>query len=303
MTSTDNPLVDPNSQFQWGDYLPVDDGGDHGGTSTGNPFTPGQGYTTGSDHWLKGLPVLDSAQSLIEDIQGKDAFKAVADWCSIGLQVAGLAAAAATGDWGGLVIAPIASWIMEHVKPLRLMLDELTGNQDTVNAIANTWGNMSGALKDAATQYSKSVDSTVQSWQGDGADAYRKEFASLMVDATAALGALLEGWSLLIHIVSECVGMVHDLVRDLIAALIGQLVQDLAEAATVVGAAAIPEQSAGEIARVTTVATTAVSKVLKAMTEGLSIAGQILSLASEAINVIERLVKAAKGDKSAITNK
>lgn len=293
-----NPLVDPNSQFQWGDYLPVKDGGDHGGTAWWNPFTPGQGYTTNDpgqfDHWFSGLPVIDSAQSLGEDIANHDAFKAVVDYAAVALDIAGVATAAATGDWGGLIVAPIASWIMEHVKPLRLLLDELTGNQDTVDAIANTWDNMSKALGDAAKLYHELVQETGDFWHGPASDAYRNARAQALGAALTVAGILCRAWGLLLHIVGECVKIVHDLVRELIAALIGQLVQDAVEAATVVGAAAIPEQSAGEIARVTTVATEAVSKVVKAAFTGVSLASKIVTVLGEAVSIVERLGKELK---------
>lgn len=287
-----NDLVDPNSQFHWGDYLPVG-GGEHGGTSRWNPFTPGQGYTTNKDgdfdHWLSGLPVFDNAQSTLEDIRkSDDQLKAIVDMSAAIADGAGLYAAKASGDWGGLVIAPVASWIMEHVKPLRLLLDELTGNQDMVNAVANTWENMSRTLGEAVTLYHKLVQETRDFWNGPGSDGYRNARARALGAALAVASIVCQGWSLLVRSLGESVKIVHDLVRDLIAALIGQLVQDAVHAATVVGAATIPEQSAGEIARVTALVTKAVLTVVEEAGTTASMVGKFYPLLSEAISIVER---------------
>lgn len=296
MTESRNPLVDPNSRFEWGDYLPVDDGGDHGGTGKWNPFTPGQGYTTGDSSWFEGLPLIDSAIALAEDLttDAKTELDSVQEWIDVtaaGIEVVGVGIAAGTGDWGGLAVAPVVSWALEHVKPLRLLLDEVTGNQDTVNGVAHTWANMSKALAESARQYQDLAGSTEAFWRGEAGERYRNRHADALTGAIASAGVMCRAWATLVAIMGEIVGIVHDFIRELIAAAVGQIVQDVVEVGTVAGAAAIPQQTAGEIARFTGIAAKAVAKAAKAAITNIGLAQKILRLLDELIEIIERLRK------------
>ncbi|WP_031467664.1 WXG100 family type VII secretion target [Sciscionella sediminilitoris] len=299
MTGSDNPLVDKNSRFEWGDYTPIQDGGDQGGTQWWNPFTPGQGYTTDKtdldrfSHWFEGAPIVNDAVTIAQNIDkaAHGEKLQVHDWIeqfAAGYSLGTYGVALAEGDWGGTAVAPVVSWALEHVKPLRLLLDEVTGNQDTVNAVANTWENMAGALQEASKNYADKVERTVQFWQGDAADAYR-EHARQLVGALASAGVMCHSWATLIRIVSEIVGIVHDFIRELIAAVVGQIVQDLVEAATVVGAAAIPEQTTGEVVRASGIAAKAVAKAVEGAFKIEGLIPKILTILDEIAKIIERL--------------
>lgn len=293
-----NPLVDKNSQFEWGDYLPgiEDEGSDYGGTSKWNPFTPGQGYTTGDSSWFEGLPIIDSVLTLVELAQSepKSGLEGLQQWIdatAAGIDIVGTAASDVTGDWGGAIVAPAVSWALEHVKPLRLLLDEVTGNQDAVNAVANTWHNMSQHLAQAARTYQDQAGRTDQFWQGEAGDAYRGKQATGLVEAMASAAALSDVFGTLVYILGRVVGIVHDFIRELIAAAIGQIVQDVAEALTIVGAAAIPAQTSGEIARLTGVAAKAVARATKEAFSASALAKQILPVLSELLGIIDHLTK------------
>lgn len=281
-----NPLVDQDAKFEWGDYIPGTESSDQGGTSKWNPFTPGQGHTTGRDSWYKGIPVVDTARQLRDDVNNDDLFNGILDYATAGLEIAGLGMALTSGDWGGLIVAPVASWLMEHLKPLRLILDELTGNMDAVHGVAQTWHNLSDAMFDASARYFDAVEELRGGWAGEAASAYEKNRADPLHVALEVAGILTQAWGDLVKIAGDCVGVTHDTVRDLIAALQGQLVQDLTEALTVVGALAIPAQTLGEIERVTTQVLAKVDELVKALYHGVDLAKAIVTMVSLVVSAV-----------------
>src|SRR4030081_79424 len=150
MAST-NPLVDPNSRFNPNDYNSL-----HNGPITSGPGTSGTpafGTTTGGN-WLAGTGPWDDAQTLANDINSGKAsgMTQALDFVAVGLDVIG-----AVIDPIGTFTGMLAGWLVEHLKPLKLILDELAGNPDTISGVANTWGNISSAMKAAADDYTAAV--------------------------------------------------------------------------------------------------------------------------------------------------
>jgi uncharacterized protein YukE len=143
----------------------------------------------------------------------------------------------------GLVIDPLgslvswgASWLMEHVRPLRDALDQLAGNPGAVAAQAATWQNVATLTADAQA----GLGPGPADWQGASGDAYRQRAdgvaAQVQALSSAAHGisAAVEGAGLLVGLVR---GLVRDLIAQFVATLAARLPQWLAEEGLTLGLA------------------------------------------------------------------
>ncbi|RJQ79064.1 hypothetical protein D5S17_11685 [Pseudonocardiaceae bacterium YIM PH 21723] len=136
----------------------------------------------------------------------------------------------------GGVSAMIAGWVMDHVKPLKAILDELAGNPDTVKGIAATWKNISKELDHTATQYAADIKADTAYWHGDAGDAYRSQ-ALHRAEVIKLVGEAADGMGWWITAASEMVTAVRNFVRDLLANTIGELVVMAAAVVATEGAA------------------------------------------------------------------
>src|SRR5947209_722894 len=114
--------------------------------------------------WAGGTNLSESAM---------DAFNGIAsgDWISGGLGVLSLAGevASAAVDPFGYLMSSVASFLMEHVKPLKDMLDSIAGNPPVIQSYSDTWGNVSKALGERKTDFDNAVKNGTTGWTGTGA--------------------------------------------------------------------------------------------------------------------------------------
>ncbi len=178
------------------------------------PFTEGNGdygYATG-------INIAESAT---------DAFKGIADgdWVSGGLGVASLAGeiAGAAIDPFGYLMSSVASFLMEHVQPLKDMLDSVAGNPPVIQSYADTWGNVAKALQERQKDLENAVKTGTAEWKGDGADAYRKSAAEA-AEAIGGAATVASAIGTVTMIMGQVVAFVRGLVRQLIADLVGKLI-------------------------------------------------------------------------------
>lgn len=149
---------------------------------------------------------------------------------------AGLDALALAVDPLGSLLQYGVAWLIEHVEPLRQVLDWLAGDPGQISAHAQTWRNVAGALRDSAENLARQVRMDVAEWVGSAGDAYRTwtgdlekaidglaRSADVMAVATVCSGELIAG--------------VRMLVRDAIATLVSRLAVYAAEIAGTLGAA------------------------------------------------------------------
>lgn len=291
-----NKLVDPNAKTDWNQYSPFTWNSKEGY----GPFMPGPGADGDNQHWASGLPVDGSVENLLHDIQNNDKFSAVFDYLSTCLDVAGLAVSAANltsvGGAIGFVAQPLIAWIMDHVKPIRLVLDELAGNSATVKGVSNTWTNMGKALGEAANKYNDAAQKTQQYWRGNAADAYRKRARALAIGLNT-LGLLCEAWAILLDIVSQMVQAGHDMVRDLISGLIAALIEvavDAVDEPPPVDLVMMAKDGTVYVVKAETVLGKALVKLGEGMTEAMSIVAQIFSAITQIANAIKDLVEFAE---------
>jgi uncharacterized protein YukE len=155
---------------------------------------------------------------------------------TLGTVSAGLDALAFVSDPVGALLQYGVAWIIEHVKPLREALDWLAGNPAQIQAHAQTWNNVAGALHDRAEDLDRAVRWDMTEWTGSAADAYRtwtgqqKAAADALAKAAEALAAITEAAGLL-------VAGVRMLVRDGIATLVSRLIVYAAEEVASLGLA------------------------------------------------------------------
>lgn len=169
--------------------------------------------------WFSGIGAIEGLDGLV---QGLDS----GNWIETGLGLAGtgLETAAAVWDPIGTLLRWAASWVMEHLEPLRKMLDKLGGNPPVIEAYAGTWTNVSQAMASTADDIESAVIRDLVSWEGDSATAYRTEVAD-KVTALREASKLCATSGRQASMVAMLVGAVRTMVRDAIAALVAWLVK------------------------------------------------------------------------------
>lgn len=157
--------------------------------------------------------------------------------------------AAMVSDPLGSLIAAGLGWLMDHLSPLNDWLEDLTGDADEVRAFSQTWANVATRLDECGRALSSKVQSDLAELAGAAADAYR----ALTGDTIDHLGAAT-GWagaiSTGLQVAATIVQVVHDLVRDTLAQLVGSIISWVAELALTVGLATpvVVEQVATRVA-------------------------------------------------------
>lgn len=121
------------------------------------PLTSGNG-----DYgWAGGIGIAESAM---------DTFNGIKDgnWVEGGLGMVGLAAegAAAAIDPFGWLMSSVASFLMEHVQPLKDMLDSVCGDPPVIQSYSETWSNVSGHLEETQVTFANAVKTGTAGWTG-----------------------------------------------------------------------------------------------------------------------------------------
>lgn len=234
-------------------------------TSLGDEFVKTGG-------WEKGLTAVESGEEIGDGI-------AKGDWAKVALggEGAGLDMLCAATDPIGYLSGQLASWMMEHLEPLRKILHALTGEPEMIRGYAATWSNISTEMGAVSAGYAAAAEGTRWVWGGPAGEAYRSHahhVANLVKAAAGAADTLKTAATM----AGELVAGIRITVRDLIAALVGELVDLAAEELGSVGLATpvVVAQALEETARVT-------SRV-----------GKVLTRLDEAIHGLEWLLAALR---------
>ncbi|HEY6425492.1 MAG TPA: hypothetical protein VIY28_20075 [Pseudonocardiaceae bacterium] len=226
-----NPLIDRNTDI-------------HNIYQDSNPLSGGIVQAGG---WEKGLTAVEAGQEIGDGI-------AKGDWAKVALGGvgAGLDMLSAGTDPIGYFSGQLASWMMEHLEPLRKVLHGLTGEPDMIKGYAASWGNIGKEMGAVTADFAAAADGTSWSWGGQAGDAYRSQAHHVAELAHAAAGAA-ETLKTAATMAGELVAGIRITVRDLIAALVGYLVDLVAEEVCSAGLATpvVVAQGAEEIGRVT----------------------------------------------------
>lgn len=244
---------------------------------------------------VSGVSFLEDAQSLKQGIES-------GDWASTVMGVAGTAmdALAFVTDPFGSILAAGVGWLMEHVGPLKEMLDKLAGDPDQITAHSETWKNIAGELGSVSTDLANQVNADIQSWTGPGADAYRQQAAEVAKVLQGA-GEACEGAASGVKTAGEVVAAVRMLVRDTIAQVVGHLVSWALQVLFTLGIGltwVVPQV-------VNLVAKTAkdIASLLKNLTKALGELGKLLGKAGDLFKGASKSLKGLKPGKNATTTK
>ncbi|WP_176879800.1 hypothetical protein [Prauserella marina] len=178
------------------------------------PFTVGNGECG----YAGGIGIAEPANDTFNDIED-------GNWVQGGLGALDLAAesAAAAIDPFGWLMSSVASFLMEHIQPLKDMLDSVCGDPPVIQSYSETWGNVATRLEGTRVDFANAVKTGTAGWTGGGANAYRascEEQEETLAGAASVAGSV----STVVMIMGEVVSFVRETVRGLIADLVGKLI-------------------------------------------------------------------------------
>ncbi|GHF46718.1 RHS repeat-associated protein [Amycolatopsis bartoniae] len=250
----------------------------------GNPLVAqAQSQTTG----VTGIGIAESAVDLANGV--KDG-----SWVEVGLGAVGVGMEALS-----MVVDPIgtlaqygASWLIEHVQPLKEALDWLAGDPPVIQSFADTWGNVAGEVAAVAGDLRAEVTNGTAGWSGTGAEGYRGRVAE-QTDALAGAATLADGISTGVMVMGQVVAMVRETVRDLVAELVGKLISWVLEEACTLGFATplVAAQATTAITSTITKVSDLVRKLLKTIG---NVTPKIRRIVDKLGEIIEKLAKLGK---------
>ncbi|MDR6595741.1 hypothetical protein ACFFSW_13865 [Saccharothrix longispora] len=184
---------------------------------------------TGDNGWATGISIAESAMDTFNGVKG-------GDWVGAGLGMVGLAADAAAMaiDPFGTLMSSAAAFLMEHVQPLKDMLDWLAGNPPVIESYSTTWTNVATELGAIAEDYASAVSTGLAGWTGAAAEAYA-ENSKVHGDALSGAASAAGTVGTVVGMMGMVVAFVREVVRDLIADLVGKLIAWVLEAAFTLG--------------------------------------------------------------------
>ncbi|NMO54828.1 hypothetical protein HH310_27045 [Actinoplanes sp. TBRC 11911] len=180
---------------------------------------------------LAGIWIAEDIEAILDGVRS-------GNWIdgTLGATSAGLDTLAFVSDpIGGLLQYGVA-WIIEHVKPLTEALDWLAGDPTQISAHAQTWRNISAALRDRAAELDHGVRSDTTDWVGEAADAYRT-WSGQQRDSVGALATAAETMAAITEGAGTLIAAVRTMVRDAIAVLVSRLISYASEMVFTLGLA------------------------------------------------------------------
>ena len=130
---------------------------------------------------------------------------------------------ATVSDPLGSLIGAGLGWLMEHLEPLKGWLNDLTGDAGAVLGFAGTWANIATAMDDAGNELNRVVRADLDDMSGASIAAYAR-YTDELAQQIRATGAAASAISSALTTCSTVVRIVHDLVRDALAQLVGSIV-------------------------------------------------------------------------------
>ena len=203
-------------------------GSSSGFSGGGNPFVAAKEDST--------TPLAGSG--VLEDIEGIATGLKEGSWLDVGLSTVAMGAdvLGAAVDPLGTLIAWGAGWLIEHFNPMKGWLEQLAGDADQVKANAQTWGNVAEAMDSMAEELEMDAGELMADARGAAASGYSAANGDVSKSLRTA-GKAAAAMSGAMGVLATVVKVVHDLVRDAIAAIIGTLASAIIEAVATVGLA------------------------------------------------------------------
>ena len=240
---------------------------------------------------FSGAGILDSGTQLASAIES-------GDWVAGGLAAFGTAldAAATLSDPFGSLLAAGLGWLMDHFEPLKGWLNDLTGDAGEVQGFARTWANAAQQLQASGQELTRVVGD-VDELAGEAIEAYRRfqaDAAKHINGAAEWAGAMSTGLS----IASSIVQVVHDLVRDVIAQLVGSAISWAAEVVFSLTLATpwVIEQVATRVASLAEKVGSKLTKLLESVKALTALLEKLKALLSKADGLFRGVLTSSKGD-------
>jgi RHS repeat-associated protein len=236
---------------------------------------------------VTGIGIAESASDLANGV--KDG-----SWVEFGMGALGVGMEALS-----MVMDPIgtlaqygASWLIEHVQPLKEALDWLAGDPPVIQSYSDTWANVAKEVGAVAGDLSNEAKNGTAGWTGDGGDAYRQHVAE-QTDAIAGASTLADGISTGVMVMGQVVAMVRETVRDLVAELVGKLISWVLEEACTLGFATplVAVQATTAITNTISKVSDLVRKLIKTIG---NVSPKIRKIVDKLGEIIEKLSKLGK---------
>uniref|UniRef100_UPI003CC574EE WXG100 family type VII secretion target n=1 Tax=Amycolatopsis circi TaxID=871959 RepID=UPI003CC574EE len=175
-----------------------------------------------------GAGVADSWHSVvssIQEIQHLHGGDAAAVGVEIGVSIVGAIAdtAAFVVDPFGKLIAAGLGWLIEHISFLKEGLDKLAGKPEAIKKMAEELHKTGQNLRNSAKDLDATLQKTVANWQGEGADAFKKNIADRRGQIDSA-GHAVDVAGYVVETTMALVTVVRSLIRDLITTFLGDVI-------------------------------------------------------------------------------
>ena len=179
-----------------------------------------------------------AGSGVLDDIEGIATGLKEGSWLDVGLSTVAMGAdvLGAAVDPLGTLIAWGAGWLIEHFNPMKGWLEQLAGDADQVKANAQTWDNVAKAMDSMAEELEMDAGELMADARGAAASGYSAANGDVSKSLRTA-GKAAAAMSMALGVLATVVKVVHDLVRDAIANIIGTLASAIIEAVATVGLA------------------------------------------------------------------
>ncbi|MFL6141547.1 MAG: rhs protein [Labedaea sp.] len=185
-----------------------------------------------------GAGLLDSGGSFFDDLA---AGIQKGDWNAIALSVDGTSLgldllAMALNPLGELIKAGVG-WLTEYLSPLREALEVLTGDPKQVQAVADTWRDISREFADAADAYRAELGA-VTSWHGVAEYNYRfaaEEYIGVLEGVAVETEHTADGVLIAGMMVGTVRGVIFDMIASFISGVISEALIAMASSAVTLG--------------------------------------------------------------------
>ena len=233
---------------------------------------------------LSGTMLLESLGDLTKALQGDD-------WLAVGLGGASVAmdAVSTVVDPLGSLIGAGLGWLMEHLEPLKGWLNDLTGDAGAVGGFAATWDNIAAQMDTASGDLDHLVRADLAAMSGDAVLAYAK-YADDMGKQIRGLSASSASVATSLRTCATVVQVVHDVVRDALAGLVGAIIAWTAELVLTVGLS-----TPVVVAQVTTRVSELASRVGKSVSDVIASAKSLKNLIEALKDAMARLAANLRG--------
>jgi len=235
---------------------------------------------------FSGAFLIEDGQCLVDAVRS-------GDWLEGGVAAfsALIDTAAAVIDPIGTLIANGLGWVLDHLDPLKGWLNDFTGNPGEVAGFAQTWDNVAARLRETGEALLRRTDDVAE-LSGAAIDAYL-DYAADASRHLAAAGDWAAAIGTGMRVASQLVQVVHDVVRDAVAQVVGTALAVAAETALTLGIAA-PFAIGQVTARVASVADTvgrAIVRLQRGFRELVRLIGELRELFARGGKMLDRMLR------------